>query len=167
MEVICKLKHMATLIIIASVLVILGIVGSILPALPGPVLSYVALILLFIEKGAETISVSNLVVFGVLMALLILIDYLAPILGAKFFGASKKGIIGAVFGAFLGIVFFPPLGIFLGAFIGAVLGEFYGGKKGSEALKAGVGVLLGSASVIILQVVYSVSVAIFFFLKAF
>ena len=152
---------------IGSVLVILGIVGSILPALPGPVLSYIALVLLFIERGVEVVSIGSLVVFGILMIFIIIIDYLAPILGAKFLGASKKGLVGAILGALVGIVFFPPLGIFLGAFLGAVLGEIYDGKDGWKAFRGGVGVLLGSAFVLFLQIIYSISVAIFFFIKAF
>jgi uncharacterized protein YqgC (DUF456 family) len=109
--------------------------------------------------------ISSLILFGVLMLILIVFDYLAPILGARFFGASKKGIWGAVIGAVLGIVFFPPLGVFLGAFIGAVAGEAYGGKEGAEAFKSGVGVLIGSAFMLALQIIYSVSVAIYFFFK--
>ena len=57
------------------------------------------------------------------------------------------------------------LGVFLGAFIGAVAGEAYGGKEGAEAFKSGVGVLIGSAFMLALQIIYSVSVAIYFFFQ--
>ena len=121
----------------------------------------------FLSPKARAWFLSLLVIFGILMVLLIAVDYLAPVLGAKFFGAPKKGLLGAIIGGFSGIIFFPPLGIFLGAFLGAVLGEVYEGKKGKEAVRAGIGVLLGSVSVLFLQFVYSVSAAIIFFLKAF
>ena len=119
---------METLIIIGAILTILGIVGSIIPAMPGPALGYVGLILLFFAKSGA-ISVWSLVIFGLAMLILIAIDYIAPLLGAKFLGASKKGLIGSIAGSLIGIIFFPPLGIFVGALIGAFLGEIMAGKE--------------------------------------
>ena len=156
---------METLIIIGGVLVILGIIGSIVPAMPGPFLSFVGLLLLFFAGGREAVSVGALILFGSLMVILSIIDYAAPILGAKFFGASRKGIWGAIIGGFLGIVFFPPLGIFLGALLGAVIGEMSTGKQLSEATRAGIGVIVGSVSVIILQTIFALAAAIYFFVK--
>lgn len=157
---------METLLIIASILVILGIIGSIIPALPGPVLGYVGLILLFFAKPGA-ISIWALVIFGIAMVLLTVIDYVAPILGAKFSGSSKKGLVGAIVGSILGIIFFPPLGIFIGALVGAFLGELFEGKDPEKALKAGIGTILGSVSVIILQTIFSLVLAIYFFVKFF
>jgi len=156
---------METLVIIGAILVILGIAGSIIPALPGPILSFLGIVLLFFARGAETISGWHLFVFGALAALLILSDYLAPILGAKLAGSTKKGTYGALIGGLIGIFFLPPLGIFVGAFIGAVAGEYYGGKQTGESLKAGVGVILGSVAMLALQIAYSVAAAIYFFTK--
>lgn len=158
---------MEILIIIGAVLVVLGIIGSVIPAMPGPLFSFSGIVLLFFAKGGESVSLFSLIIFAVMMAILTIIDYAAPILGARFFGASKKGIIGAIIGALAGIIFFPPLGIFLGAFIGAIIGEIYQGKDFGKSLKAGVGVMLGSVSVIILQTVFSLWMAIYFFIKVF
>ncbi len=158
---------MNTLIIVGSILAVLAIIGSILPAMPGPLLSFISLLLLYFAKGTETISILTLVIFGIAMVLLALMDYLGPILGAKFSGSTKKGIWGAVIGAFLGIIFFPPFGIFLGALLGAVLGEMASGKKFDQAIKAGIGVLLGSFLTIFLQTVFSVVTAVYFFWKIF
>ena len=72
------------------------------------------------------------------------LDYIVPVAGARKYGASKLGVWGSVIGMIIGLVFFPPLGIFVGAFVGAVLGEFITGKKGSEALRAGWGVFVGT-----------------------
>jgi len=157
---------MNTLILIGLILVTLGIVGSIIPAMPGPLLSFIGLTFLYAAKPG-VVSNSILIFFGAGMAILILIDYLAPIFGAKFSGASKKGLWGAIIGCFLGIIFFPPLGMFLGAFFGAFLGELLGGKNFWSSLKAGIGTLLGSMTVIILQVIYSLILAVYFLIKLF
>ncbi len=153
---------MSALLIIAIILVILGVIGSMIPALPGPVFAYAGLVILFFEQ-AGAVSLTSLIVFGVLMTLLIIIDYLAPVLGAKFSGASRQGVIGSIVGGLLGVVFFPPLGIFLGAFIGAVIGELTQGREASAAIKAGIGTLVGSVSVIVLQTIFAISVAVWFF----
>ena len=143
---------------------ILGILGSIIPVMPGPIFSFIGLVLLYFGKP-DSISIFSLAIFGTIMVILIIADYIAPILGAKFSGASKSGLIGAILGCLVGIVFFPPMGMFIGAFIGAVIGEMADGKKSMSAVKAGVGTLLGSVFMIILQVVFSVFAAIYFFIK--
>lgn len=158
---------MEPMIIFGIALAVLGIIGSVVPLLPGPVFSFLAIVLLFISKGSSVVPVGMLGVFAVAMVLVIIVDYAAPILGAKFFGASRKGVWGAVIGGFFGIFFFPPLGIFMGAFLGAVAGEILSGKSKEKALKAGIGTLLGSFSVIIMQVIFSITAAAYFFMKAF
>ena len=157
---------MDILLIIGSVLMALGIVGSIIPAMPGPIFSFIGLIFLYFGKPGS-VSIFSLAMVGLAMAILVAIDYVAPILGAKFSGASKKGLFGTIAGSLFGIVFFPPLGVFIGAVLGAILGEMVGGKEPLKALKAGVGTLIGSVSVIILQTIFSLFLAVYFFIKLF
>lgn len=154
---------MDALIIIGSILAIVGIVGSIIPALPGPILGYGALVLLYFAKGAGSISLFSLGIFGVLLVFVTLFSYVAPVWGARFSGASKPGMIGACIGAVLGLIFFLPLGIFIGAFFGAIIGELTTGKDASAAFKAGIGTLFGSLMVIFLQTVFALAMAGFFF----
>lgn len=144
-----------------------GIIGSVVPAIPGPALSFAALVLLFISKGSQVISVWSLMIFAVAMVLLILLDYAAPILGAKFAGASKGALVWTIGGALVGIIFFPPLGIFIGAVVGAIIGEMQGGKNFPDAAKAGLGVVVGSAMTIALQLAYSITAAAYFLIKVF
>ena len=157
---------MNTLIIIGAVLMVLGIVGSIIPALPGPVFGYIGLILLYFAEP-NSVSILSLVIFGIAMVIIMLANYIAPILGAKFLGASKKGLTGAIAGSIMGVIFFPPFGIFIGALAGAFLGEIIDGKEWRKAFRAGIGTIFGSILIIILQTIFSLTMAVYFFLKLF
>jgi uncharacterized protein YqgC (DUF456 family) len=130
-------------IILGFILLLAGLLGCILPSLPGPPLSYLALILLQIARKGEAFSTGELIFWGVLTALVFLVDYVIPVLGAKKFGATKYGLWGCVIGMLTGLILFPPFGLFIGAFCGAVAGELIFGKQSGEALKAGWGVFLG------------------------
>lgn len=156
---------MDMLIIIGAILAVLGVIGSIIPAMPGPILSFLSLILLYFSKEGESITLFSLILFGIATLAIIVIDYIAPILGAKVSGASKNGVRGSIIGAIIGILFFPPLGIFIGAFIGAVLGETREGKDFRQAMKAGIGTIVASAATAVLQVIFSLTVLIYFFVK--
>lgn len=157
---------MQTLIIIGAILTIVGIIGSLTPIMPGPVFGFAGLVLLFFAKPGS-ISIATLLLFGVGMLFITAIDYIAPILGAKFSGASKRGLTGAIIGMVVGILFFPPLGLFLGALVGAYLGETAAGKTPEKAIKAGLGTILGSLSVVLLQIIFSVVLAVYFFMQFF
>ena len=156
---------MGTVLIIGAVLVILGIIGSVLPGIPGPVLSYAGIVLLFLVKGPETTYIWHVVIFGILLIFLLLADYLAPIFGARLAGSGKKGVYGAIIGAIIGLFFIPPMGIFIGALVGATIGEYYSGKRLAGSLKAGLGIILTSVVILAAQVVYSVAAAIYYFAK--
>lgn len=154
---------MEPLLIIASILAVVGVIGSIAPALPGPILGFGSLILLYVSRGADGITPVSLGIFGAFLILVTLIGYVAPIWGARFSGASSRGVWGAIIGAIIGLIFFLPLGLFLGAFLGAVIGELSTGKDGGAALKAGIGTLLGSVMVIFLQTIFAIVMAGYFF----
>ena len=156
---------MTIILVIGAALVVLGIIGSVFPGMPGPVLSYAGIVLLFLVKGPETIFIWHLVLFGILLIFLLLADYLAPVLGARLAGSGKRGIYGAIIGALIGIFFIPPLGILIGALVGAVIGEYYSGKRLAESLKAGLGIIVTSVVILAAQIVYSITAAIYYFLK--
>lgn len=130
--------------ILGFIISLLGIIGCLVPVLPGPPLSFAALIILSIAKDWQAFSTEFLIIMAAITIFVTVLDYIVPVAGARKYGASKLGVWGSVIGMIIGLVFFPPLGIFVGAFVGAVLGEFITGKKGSEALRAGWGVFVGS-----------------------
>ena len=152
------------LIIIGLILAIAGMVGCILPVLPGPLLSFCALILLSWIKNWQIFSQTFLMVMGAVTALLILLDYIAPALGAKKYGASKRGLWGSAIGMIIGIFFIPPWGMIVGAFIGALVGELASGKSGRKALRAGWGILIGNVFVVGLKLAFT-AVVLFYYIK--
>lgn len=132
-----------TLIVLGLILALLGIAGCLLPVIPGPPLSFLALIILSYARNWEAFSGTFLVIMGILTVVVMILDYVIPAGGAKKYGASKPGVIGSVIGMFGGLFFFPPWGLFLGAFAGALIGELMARKGGKEALRAGWGVFMG------------------------
>jgi len=101
---------------------------------------------------------------GSLAALLMVMDYVAPAIGAKKFGASKPGLWGSAIGMIIGIFFIPPWGMIVGAFIGALIGELSAGKSGRNAIRAGWGILIGNVFGIGLKLAFT-AIVLFFYLK--
>ena len=152
------------LIIIGLILAIAGMVGCILPIIPGPILSFCALMLLSWIKNWQIFSQTFLIVMGVLTALLIMLDYVAPAWGAKKYGASRRGLWGSAIGMIIGIFFIPPWGMIVGAFIGALVGELASGKSSRKALRAGWGILIGNVLGIGLKLAFT-AVVLFYYIK--
>ncbi|MGK7397763.1 MAG: DUF456 domain-containing protein [Candidatus Cyclobacteriaceae bacterium M3_2C_046] len=131
-----------TLIIIAGILILLGIIGSFLPVLPGPPLAYLGLVIMQFAEP-PTFSMRLMILLGSLTILVLVLDYLVPVYGTKRLGASQYGIWGSTLGIFFGLFLFPPLGLIIGPFAGALLGELISGKTLNDAVRAGFGAFLG------------------------
>jgi len=131
--------------ILAVILGIAGLAGCLLPVLPGPPLSFLGLLLLFFLPDS-TMKWPFLLLWGIIAAVVTVLDYLVPAYFTKLTGGSSAATRFALAGMLLGIVFFPPLGMILGAFLGALLGEimYNKTKKGfSGSLKPAFGSFLG------------------------
>jgi len=137
-------RHMTDTLLIAAgaVCMIFGIVGCLLPVLPGPPLGYIALLLLHVTSRYN-LSPRLLIIFAILTVFVTLLDYVIPIYGARKFNASKYGIWGSVIGLVFGIFIFPPFGIIFGPIIGALAGELIAGKNTEHAVKAAAGAFIG------------------------
>ncbi|MFI5402761.1 MAG: DUF456 domain-containing protein [Planctomycetota bacterium] len=130
------------LAVLGGLLLLAGFAGCILPMLPGPPLAYAALYCVVLGKG-WAYSATELVVLGVLTAVVTVVDTLLPVLGAKRYGASKAGVWLSVAGLLVGTFVFPPFGFLVGAFLGALVGELLAGK-GAGAVRPAWGVFLGT-----------------------
>lgn len=155
----------AVIIVIGLILALAGMIGCILPIIPGPTFSFLALILLSWTKNWQVFSQAFLIVMGSLTVILMILDYIAPALGAKKYGASKSGLWGSAIGMIIGIFFIPPWGIIVGAFVGALVGELLAGKSGKKALRAGWGILIGNVLGIGLKLAFT-TVVLFYYIKA-
>lgn len=131
------------LVVLAGVCVVTGIIGAVLPVLPGPPIGYVGLLLLQLSGFAQ-FSTGFLVGWGVIALLVTLLDYYVPVWGTKRFGGSSAGVRGSTLGLIVGMIFFPPLGIIIGPFVGAVAGELLVNyRELGKALSSGIGSLVG------------------------
>ena len=108
--------------VLAALLVVVGIAGTILPALPGLPLVFAGMLLAAWAGNFQQVGVPMLVVLGLLTVFSLAVDFWAPALGAKRVGASRLAIIGAMVGTFGGL-FLGPLGLLMGPFAGAIGGE--------------------------------------------
>lgn len=130
------------LTVLAVLLVVIGLAGTVLPALPGVPLIFAGLLLIAYQDGFNRVGVVTLVILGILAVLAFLIDYVAAIFGAKRGGASRLAIIGATIGTLLGL-FFGFIGLILGPFVGAAAGEFIARRDALQAGKVGFATWLG------------------------
>lgn len=133
--------------ILATILIIVGLTGTVLPALPGLPLVFAGMLLAAWAGGFEQVGVLMLLVLGLLTLVSLAIDFWATALGAKRVGASRKAIIGAMLGTFAGL-FLGPVGLVFGPFLGALAGELLhrrslGGTDLGDAAKIGFGTWLG------------------------
>ena len=155
--------------LLAVIFIIVGIVGDVVPGLPGVPISYAAMILLHFFTDI-TYSNETLIVYGILCAVITIVDYFVPIWGTKKFGGTKAGVRGSTIGLIVGVVVLPILGIVIGPFgligilagpfVGAYIGEKMSGVDDSLAWRSAIGSFVGFVAGTLLKVVYSIVVAV-------
>lgn len=132
------------LLIVGFLFMLIGIIGSFLPILPGPTLSWVGLLLLYLTKTVE----DDWMFLGITLVVALIVfalDYIIPVMGTKKFGGSKAGMFGTTVGLLVAI-FFPIFGIFgivIWPFLGALIGELINKAESKDAMKAAFGSFLG------------------------
>lgn len=144
---------------------ILGILGSFLPILPGVPLSWVGLLLLYLAPSVPM----NYWVLGiafVLAAIIYALQLIIPAMGTKKYGGSKSGMWGATIGLVIGIFVPIPLGIIIGAFAGAFIGEIINKSDSKSALRAAYGSFIGLLASTFMEMVVAVGFLVFFSYKA-
>lgn len=157
------------LTIVAVILVIVGLVGSVVPGLAGPPFSWLGLLIIDFSSFADFSTLFVLASAAVAIAITVL-DYVVPSWSTRRFGGSKAAVWGCNIGLVISIVGLPfgpqgIIGVVLWPFVGALLGELIGGSHRSGALRAAWGAFLGFLSSTGLKVVYA-AVASFFVVRA-
>lgn len=156
-----KIMFDIILIVFGFAFLLLGIIGCVLPILPGPPLSFVGLLLLHFTQNHH-FETDFLGLWAAIALGVTILDYYIPIWGAKKYGASKRAVWGSIIGLLVGLFVFPPFGIIIGPFAGAVLGEYSAGKKTEEAFRSGFGTFIGFLGGIILKLIASGMMAFYF-----
>ena len=128
-------------IAVGIILIIVGILGSLLPLLPGPPIAYVGLLLQLFREPAP-FTTEFILVWGGIVVLSLLLDYLVPIWGTKKFGGTKYGVWGCTVG-FIAAFWMGPLGVIVGPFLGAFIGELIAGQSRKKSFRAALGSFVG------------------------
>jgi uncharacterized protein YqgC (DUF456 family) len=139
-------------IILALVCGIIGLAGAILPAMPGAPLSYIGLLLLLPCEGAD-ISSTSLWVAGIFLAIVSILDYIAPVWLTNISGGSKQATRGSMIGLVVGL-FFMPLGLIIGPFVGAFLGEMSTNATTGRAFKVALMSFIGFLMTTGMKIIY-------------
>ena len=136
--------------VVAVLLVLIGLAGSVLPAIPGLPLMFAGMLLAAWAGSFVQIGPITLTLLGFLTLLSLAMDFWVTALGAKRVGASKQAIIGASVGTFVGL-FFGVWGLFLGPFAGAAIGEMQHQRHLGQAAKVGLGTWVGLVFGVVLK----------------
>lgn len=118
-----------------------GIVGCVVPGLPGPPLNYAGM--LIVQYVLNPFEIYTLVVFGIVTVAVLLIDYLLPVWFARKLGATKQGIWGSLIGMVIGIIF-TPIGMMIGLLLGAIIGDLIAGRTSVQATRSGLATFFGT-----------------------
>ena len=129
------------LLIIAFLFMLIGIIGCIVPGLPGTPIAYVGM---WIAQATERVDFTwqTLLIWGIVTIVVSVLDYVIPAWGTKRYGGTRWGVWGSTIGVFVGL-FFGAAGVILGPLVGAIIGELMSGQEFSKALKAGWGSFVG------------------------
>ncbi len=150
----------AVLIIIGLVLIIVGIIGCIIPGVPGPPIAYISFILLQFAENTP-FSWTFMLSWLIIVVGVTLLDFYVPAWGTKKFGGSRYGSWGSIIGLIIGL-FFSPIGIIIGPFLGAFIGELIGGKQSNDAFRAGFGAFIGFLAGTLMKLAVSFTIGFFF-----
>jgi len=148
--------------LLTIVLFAVGLIGTVLPVLPGTTIILAAAIIHRLVLGAEkSIGWKTIVALVLLTLLSYVFDFLGSYFGAKYFGATKWGAVGAILGALVGL-FLGLIGLFVGPVIGAVVGEVIAGKRMIDAGRAGWGSLLGNIGAMLAKLIIALAMITIF-----
>ncbi|MBR9913359.1 MAG: DUF456 domain-containing protein [Algicola sp.] len=154
------------LVVLAGIFMILGIIGSFLPVLPGPLTSWVGLLIFHLAEAIPMNWTFLIITFIVALGIWIL-DYIIPAMGTKRFGGTKAGMIGTSIGLVVGLLSPIPGGIIIGPFFGALIGELINKSEFDKALKAAFGSFLGFIASTFIKFMVAMIFLGFFIVKFF
>jgi uncharacterized protein YqgC (DUF456 family) len=156
---------MDILIIIAYLLMFVGLLGTVIPLLPGTPLILIGAIVYAIATDFAVIDGWILAILALICMVAELFEYVAGAIGAKKYGASKAGVYGAIIGGLVGIFILGPIGILIGPMAGAVAAELFAGTSGTNAIRAGIGAIIGAVGGIVFKFIAGVVMIVIILLQ--
>jgi uncharacterized protein len=152
-------------LVVTGIIFFIGFLSTFLPILPGNAIVWLGILIHKLWVHENSVSWSVVIVTGILMIIAMLLDWVCTLWGARKFGASWRGALGALIGGFVGIFTPPPLvWVILGPVIGAVIAELLSGRALREATKAGIGTIIGSFISFLLKItIASFSIGLFYY----
>ena len=150
------------LILLTSSLIVAGLVGVVVPFLPGVPLAWLGLFIYALATGFETITWTWLIIFGVLTAFTFVLDFIGPAMGASGKKGSKWAVIGSLVGTVGGVAIFGVLGIVIGPLIGAFIGEYIVERNYKDALIKSYGAFMGYVAAMMIKIVIVITMGIYF-----
>ncbi len=150
--------------VLGSVAVIAGLIGCVVPVLPGPIVSYLAIVLISLAGGWDLYALSTLIILAVLAIGTTVMDSVLPAMSSRRAGAGRAGVWGSVLGMLIGTIFFPPFGMILGAFLGALAFEVIFNPENREPMKAAMGVFKGTVLATLLKLLAAGIIGFYFVL---
>jgi uncharacterized protein YqgC (DUF456 family) len=150
--------------VLAVVFFTIGVLGTILPALPGAPLIWLGMLIYGFFVKFQNLPLTFFIGQGLAVMLIFLIDYLASIWGVRRYGGSKEAVWGSILGGLLGLLVLGPFGLIFGPFIGAVAGEVYRRSPLGKALEVGLGTLIGFLGGAVLKLSIEAVMIIWFFM---
>jgi|WetSurMetagenome_2_1015567.scaffolds.fasta_scaffold61239_3 uncharacterized protein len=159
-------------VILGVICMLVGIIGSILPGLPGPPISFLGLLLFHWSRFAD-FSFRVLFIWAMIVLIVAILDYVVPVWGTRKFGGTKAGVVGSTIGLIVGVILLPVMGIVLGPmgligilggpFLGALVGEITAGHDTHKAIRAAFGSFVGFVAGTIMKIAVSVVLAFYSF----
>jgi len=154
-----------TALILSIILFIAGLLGTILPVLPGAILIYGGMLVYGVMTKFATLDANFFLLQALVLVLIFSVDFLAAAAATRRFNGSKQAAWGAILGTILGLIFFGPLGIVIGPFLGAVVAELVRGIEINQAIRVGFGTLVGILGGTVLKLCAEILMIVYFFMR--
>ena len=153
-------------LIVAIIFFMIGLLGTLLPVLPGPLMIWLAMLIYGFIAGFDKLGLYFMLAQAALALLVMGVDYLFTALGSRYFGGSKAAFWGAAGGLLIGIFFFP-IGLIIGPFLGAALADLLFRRRTDQALRSGVGASLGFLSALPIKLLIEAVMIVWFIVRIF
>jgi len=152
-------------LVLAIIMFLIGLIGTILPALPGVLLIFGGMLVYGFMTGFASLSIWFFVMQLLVMAVIFIVDFIASAVSTKKYGGSRQAAFGAAVGTILGVIILGPLGIIIGPFAGSVAAEVLLGKEIKQAVKVGFGSLVGVMGGTLFKLTAEALMIIYFFMS--